>query len=141
MEMERSSIGFLVPFYFFLLGLIVLFSLILLLQGITGVNKNDNLTSTLFMATGSMGLILTFYMIRRYQVSVQRMLKGRKIAVVTVEECLKCNYKSIRPFREGDFVYGYGEECPKCPKIGENVENRMLITAIYLEKGFQEERS
>lgn len=140
--MERSSIGFLVPFYFFLLGLIVLFSLILLFQGITGVDKNDNLTNTLFVTSGITGLILTFYMIRRYQVSVQKMLKSRKITVVTVEECLKCNYKNVRPFHEGDFVYGRGEECPKCPKASEGSgENRMLITAIYLDKGAQEERS
>ncbi|MBO3800091.1 MAG: hypothetical protein FGF52_03445 [Candidatus Brockarchaeota archaeon] len=141
--MERSSISFLVPFYFFLLGLIILFSLILFFQGLTGIGKEGNdLTSFLFMMSGAIGLILTLYMIRRYQVGIQRMIKGRRITVLTVEECPNCNYKSVRPFREGDFVYGYGEECPKCPKPAEgNVGNRMLITAIYLDKGVQEERS
>ncbi|MEM3658110.1 MAG: hypothetical protein QXQ66_06800 [Candidatus Hadarchaeum sp.] len=139
--MERSSVGFLIPFYFFLLGLIVLFSLILLFQGIAGVGREDDLTNTIFVTSGVMGLIVTFYMIRRYQVSVQKMLKSRKITVVTVEECLKCNYKNIRPFREGDFVYGQGGECPKCPKDSEDsFENRMLITAIYLDRGTQEEK-
>jgi len=138
--MEKSSIGFLVPFYFFLLGLIVLFSLILLFQGITGVNRNDNLTNTLFVMSGAIGLILTFYMIRRYQVNVQKMLKSRRITVVTVEECLKCNYKNIRPFREGDFIYGQGEECPRCSKASEGgIGNKMIITAIYLDRGTQEE--
>lgn len=141
--MERGSISFLVPFYFFLLGLIILFSLILFFQGLAGIGKEGNdLTSFMFMMSGTMGLILTIYMIRRYQVSIQRMLKGKRITVLTVEECSKCNYKSVRPFREGDFVYGYGEECPKCPKSTEGgAGNRMLITAIYLDKGVQEERS
>ncbi|MEM2247431.1 MAG: hypothetical protein QXM51_04830 [Thermoproteota archaeon] len=139
--MEKSSVGFLIPFYFFLLGLIILFSLILLFQGIAGVGKEDNLTNTLFVTSGIMGLIVTFYMIRRYQVGVQKILKSRRMTVVTVEECLKCNYKNVRPFREGDFVYGQGEECPKCSKGPErSSESRMLITAIYLDRGTQEEK-
>lgn len=141
--MEKSSATALVPFYFFLLGLLILFSLILLFQGITGVDKNDSMVNTLFIMTGAAGLISTFYMIRRYQVSVQRMLKEKKVTVLTVEECSKCNYKAVRLFRDGDFVYGYGDECPRCPKSTENIpeaENRMLITAVYLDKGRQEER-
>jgi len=105
------------------------------------VGKEDNLTNTLFVTSGIMGLIVTFYMIRRYQVGVQKILKSRRMTVVTVEECLKCNYKNVRPFREGDFVYGQGEECPKCSKGPErSSESRMLITAIYLDRGTQEEK-
>ncbi len=141
--MEKTSISFLAPFYFFLLGLFILFSLILFFHGLTGIDKEgNNLANFSFMILGAMGLIGTFYAIRRYQVSIQRMIKGRRIVVLTVEECSKCNYKSVRPFREGDFVYGYGEECPRCPRPPEgSVENRMLITAIYLDRGVQEERS
>lgn len=141
--MEKSSTTVLVPFYFFLLGILVLISLILLFQGITGVDNNASMINTLFIMTGMVGLVSTFYMIRRYQVSVQRMLKEKKLTVLTVEECSKCNYKAVRPFREGDFVYGYGDECPRCPKNTEDVPEsvgRMLITAIYLDKGQQEER-
>lgn len=142
--MDRSSISFLVPFYFFLLGLLVLFSLILLFQGITGIDKNDGAMSTIFVMTGAIGLVSTFYMIRRYQVGIQKLLKERRIAVLTVEECLKCNYRAVRPFREGDFIYGHGDECPRCPKGINDVEaakNRMLITAIYLDKGEEEPSS
>jgi hypothetical protein len=140
--MEKSPANLLVPFYFFLLGLLILFSLILLVQGVTGVDKSDSVTNMLFIMTGITGLVSTFYMIRRYQVGVQRMLKEKKVAVLTVEECSKCSYRAVRPFREGDYVYGYGDECPRCPKgTGDTgVENRMLITAIYLEGGRQEER-
>lgn len=141
--MEKSSTTVLVPFYFFLLGILILFSLILLFQGITEVDKNNNMVNMLFVMTGATGLIATFYMIRRYQISVQRMLKEKKLTVLTVEECSKCNYKAIRPFRDGDFVYGYGDECPRCPKNTENAPgtgSRMLITAIYLDRGRQEER-
>ncbi|MEM2050543.1 MAG: hypothetical protein QXI87_06310 [Thermoproteota archaeon] len=140
--LEKSPASLLVPFYFFLLGLLILFSLILLVQGVTGAGRNDSFTNMLFIMTGLTGLVSTFYMIRRYQVSVQKMLKERKTVVLTVEECSKCSYKAVRPFREGDYVYGYGEECPRCPKgSGDTgVENRMVITAIYLEGGRQEER-
>jgi hypothetical protein len=141
--MEKSSTTILVPFYFFLLGILILFSLILLFQGIIGVDKNDGMINTIFIMTGVVGLISTFYMIRRYQISVQKMLKEKKLTVLTVEECSKCNYKAVRPFRDGDFVYGYGDECPRCPKNTENAPesgSKMLITAIYLDKGRQEER-
>lgn len=140
--MEKSQASILIPFYFFLLGLLILFSLILLVQGVTGVNKNGGVTNMLFMMTGITGLVSTFYMIRRYQLSVQKMLKEKKVVVLTVEECSKCIYRAVRPFREGDYVYGYGDECPRCPKgTGDaSVENRMMITAIYLEGGRQEER-
>lgn len=141
--MERSPANFIVPFYFFLLGLLILFSLILLVQGITGFDKNDGVTNTLFIMTGVTGLFSTFYMIRRYQVSVQKMLREKKTVVLTVEECSKCSYRAVRPFREGDYVYGHGDECPRCPKGADDAkaENRMLITAIYLEGGRQEGRS
>ncbi len=141
--MEKSPASLLVPFYFFLLGLLVLFSLILLVQGVTGIDRNDSMTNTLFIMTGIVGLVSTFYMIRRYQVSIQKMLREKKIVVLTVEECSKCNYRVARPFREGDYVYGYGDECPRCPKGTGDVEaeNRMLVTSIYLEGGRQEERS
>lgn len=135
--MEKSPANLIIPFYFFLLGLLILFSLILLVQGVTGVNRSDGIMNTLFIITGITGLVSTFYMIRRYQLNVQRMLKEKKVVVLTAEECLKCNYKTVRPFREGDYVYGYGDECPRCPK-GSDAENRMLITAIYLEGGRQE---
>jgi len=141
--MEKSSVGSLVTFYFFLLGLIILFSLVLLFQGIAGTTSGDNSSmNILFVASGVTGLIFTFLMIRRYQVSIQKMLKSKRITVMTVEECLKCNYKNTRPFREGDFVYGYGGECPRCPKDSESgAGDKMIITAIYLDKGAQEEQS
>ncbi|MEM2929928.1 MAG: hypothetical protein QW797_03600 [Thermoproteota archaeon] len=140
--MEKSPANLLVPFYFFLLGLLILFSLILLVQGVTAAGRNDSVTSMLFVMTGATGLVSTFYMIRRYQVSMQKMLKERKIVALTVEECSKCSYRAVRPFREGDYVYGYGEECPRCPKgaADTSTENRMVITSIYLEGGRQEER-
>ncbi|MGQ9479428.1 MAG: hypothetical protein ACUVQ0_05350 [Thermoproteota archaeon] len=107
-----------------------------------GTGKENSLVNTIFATMGVIGLVFTFYTMRKYQVSVQRMIRERKITVLTVEECLNCKYKAVRPFREGDFVYGYGDECPRCSKTseGETAGNRMLITTIYLDTG-QEERS
>jgi hypothetical protein len=140
--MEKAPQNIMIPVYFFLLGLLILFSLILLFQGATGLNQPDNAIYVLFIIMGIVGLVSTFYMIRRYQVSVQKLTRERKITVLTVEECSKCNYKATRLFHEGDFVYGNGGDCPRCSGEAKDAEAKvkMLITSIYLDKGQQEER-
>lgn len=46
--------------------------------------------------------------------------------VISVTECEKCGLKSLREFREHDYVLKKAEKCPKCKRS-------MFISSIYLE--------
>ncbi len=67
--------------------------------------------------------------------SIYVLLQSRKRAasmkieapkVMTTIECKKCNFKSVREFQRGDFVFKDLDPCQKC-------NEKMLITAIYKE--------
>jgi hypothetical protein len=67
--------------------------------------------------------------------SVYVMLQSRKRAasmkieapkVKTTIECKKCNFKEVREFQRGDFVFKDLDPCQKC-------NEKMVITAIYKE--------
>jgi len=75
---------------------------------------------------GSVGLGLSIYIL--YQMRKRRMLrlKLRNPKITTTIECKKCNFKSMRDFQRGDFIFKETEQCQKC-------NENMLITAIYTE--------
>ncbi|MFQ6084853.1 MAG: hypothetical protein ACE5OY_01070 [Candidatus Bathyarchaeia archaeon] len=80
---------------------------------------------SIYLFTGILGLMVTISMLsqisRRYR-AVRRVENER---VFTVEECDKCNFKSVRGFERGDVIFkGTVKECPKC-------KSHMTITAIY----------
>lgn len=67
--------------------------------------------------------------------SVYVLLQSRKRAasmkieapkVMTTIECKKCNFKSVREFQRGDFIFKDLDPCQKC-------NDKMIITAIYKE--------
>ena len=47
--------------------------------------------------------------------------------VSTVLECLSCNYKKVRKFERGDYIFKDAGLCPKC-------NSKMLISSIYREE-------
>ena len=75
---------------------------------------------------GSLGLGLSLYIL--YQMRRRRTLrlKLRNPKITTTIECKKCNFKSMRDFQRGDFIFKELEQCQKC-------NENMLITAIYTE--------
>lgn len=75
---------------------------------------------------GSLGLGLSLYIL--YQMRRRRMLrlKLHNPKITTTIECKKCNFKSMRDFQRGDFIFKELEQCQKC-------NEKMLITAIYTE--------
>jgi hypothetical protein len=75
---------------------------------------------------GSLGLGLSLYIL--YQMRRRRALrlKLRNPKITTTIECKKCNFKSMRDFQRGDFIFKELEQCQKC-------NENMLITAIYTE--------
>ena len=64
---------------------------------------------------------------------VTRMVRKRTVTqklppkVTTTIECKKCDFKNLRQFEKGDYVFKSVENCAKC-------NEQMLISAIYAEE-------
>jgi len=126
-ETERYDIN--VSFLFFLLGFTLFISVMFIFDGLMAYEK-DTTRAILQVATGIAGMIFVAYNFRRMQLRVS-VLGRRPLGpiVLTTETCSNCNYSNIRPFKEGDYIYGKGGPCPKC-----NSPDPMLISAIFLRK-------
>ena len=113
----------------FLLILIVAVMLILSLMALyTALEiylQGGEETLIYYATIGVLGVGISIYML---------MLSRRKIPLIMLNEqrvntflvCEKCNFKSIREFKRGDYIFKESDECPKC-------KEKMLITAIYRE--------
>jgi hypothetical protein len=66
------------------------------------------------------------------------MLFGKKKEILpeiySEDKCLSCGEKTRRQFKEGDYIYGRGEQCKKCSSAD------TLITAVYGEYPHEEKR-
>ena len=89
------------------------------------VKQTEDLNAYSFLAIGFFGLALSVYMLM--QTSATSMTATTKMPrVITTLECPKCDFKNIRDFQRGDYIFKETEPCQKC-------EEKMKITAIYRE--------
>lgn len=118
----------LVPMLFFLvIGILMFLSMTLLVNGISRWREGD-LVSMTYVVMGISGLLFSAMNITTFQSRIRRVLVGRS-RVVSVLKCLKCGFELKRSFKEGDYIYGYGETCPSCKG-----QEPLVITSIYVEK-------
>ncbi len=89
------------------------------------VNQNDLPNSYTFLAIGLFGLALSGYMLLQTRPKPMRTLFEMP-RVITTLECPKCDFKNIRDFQRGDFIFKETGPCQKC-------DDTMKITAIYRE--------
>ena len=61
----------------------------------------------------------------------QRKLIVRPLRVLTQIRCPSCNFREIRPFREGDFVHAVSGTCRRCG-------HEVIIVGIYTEEKVEE---
>lgn len=65
-------------------------------------------------------------------------LFGKKKEIVpevySEDTCQSCGEKTRRPFKEGDYVYGRGDQCKKCSSAD------TFVTAVYGEYPPEEKR-
>jgi hypothetical protein len=91
------------------------------------INIGSDLTSAYFLlALGILGIAISGYV----AVEARRRMVKMKTAVspvMTTEQCVKCDYKKVREFQQGDYIFKEIGSCPKC-KV-----NTLMITAIYKE--------
>ena len=60
--------------------------------------------------------------------------KEVKPEIYSEDTCQSCGEKARRQFKEGDYVYGRGEQCAKCSSAN------TLVTAVYGEYPPEEKR-
>ncbi|MEM2876153.1 MAG: hypothetical protein QXL67_04295 [Candidatus Bathyarchaeia archaeon] len=77
-----------------------------------------------YVAVGLLGVGISLYMLRMGRKRPFTFLSDEKVNTLLV--CEKCEFKSIREFKQGDYVFKKVDECPKC-------KGEMTITAIYRE--------
>jgi hypothetical protein len=89
------------------------------------VQQTEDLNAYSFLAIGFFGLALSLYMLMqtRGAPTTETLDMPR---VVTTLECPKCDFKNIRDFQRGDYIFKEAEPCQKC-------QEKMKITAIYRE--------
>jgi hypothetical protein len=81
--------------------------------------------ATYLLAIGFIAMALSVYILLQSRKRAKRM-KIESPKVMTTVECRKCDFKSIREFKRGDFVFRELDACQKC-------DDKMIVTAIYKE--------
>ena len=125
MSQNSSSATTKISTYLMLIVLIVLALAIVALVSAAYMYESNMQFAVFLLATGVIAMGLSVYVLFQSRKRVANM-KIEAPKVMTTIECKKCNFKSVREFKRGDFVFKNLEPCEKCN------ENK-LITAIYKE--------
>lgn len=106
--------------------IILLFSTFFLLQAIQAYTLYQYERGFSLLFTGVVGLALSLYMLSVY-VRRPGFIRRKEVKrMVTVVECVLCDYKDKRDYVKGDYVMKEIGECPVCG-------GKILITEIYPE--------
>lgn len=84
-------------------------------------------TASLYLSTGIVTLAVSTYMMYQTRKRVIRIMSLELQPLSSTVQCMKCGFKNIREFKQGDFVFKETEEM--CPK--DNL--KMIISSIYRE--------
>lgn len=108
---------------------IILVTLVLaiaaLYQAVHAFREQDFTTGINFAMIGATTLALSTYMLFQTRRKMQKFtIKMQRVATTIL--CQKCDFKTIRDFQRGDYIFKEAEECPKC-------NEKMLISSIYRE--------
>jgi hypothetical protein len=126
MTAEDEPVRRVSSFYLAIILVTFLLSLAALYVAFANILEQSDLTSSYsFLAIGFFGLALSAYMLMQTRAKpVREILKMPR--VITTLECPKCDFKDIRDFQRGDYIFKEAGPCQKC-------EDTMKITAIYRE--------
>ena len=80
--------------------------------------------ATVYLMLSLLGIAISVYMLMAGRSRPIVMFEDQRLN--TLLQCEKCNFKSVREFRRGDYIFKKSDECPKC-------KEKMIITAIYRE--------
>ena len=125
MSENSSSASTKISTYLMMIVLIVLALSIVSLVSAVYVYETDFEFAVILLAMGILAMGMSVYVLLQSRKRMASM-KIEAPKVMTTVECKKCNFKSVREFQRGDFVFKDLEPCQKC-------NEKMIITAIYKE--------
>ncbi len=96
------------------------------------ISQSDLPSSYSFLAVGIFGLTLSGYLLMQTRSKPMRKLLELP-RVLTTLECSNCDFKNVRDFQRGDYIFKDNGPCQKC-------DNTMRITAIYREPKEKEQK-
>jgi len=126
MSQNSSSTSKRISTYLMMIVLIVLaLSIVSLLLSVNAFAAGNDMLAGFLLVIGFIAMALSVYVLLQSRKRAASM-KIEAPKVMTTIECKKCNFKSIRQFQRGDFVFKDLDPCQKC-------NENMIITAIYKE--------
>jgi hypothetical protein len=126
MSQNSSSASSKISTYLMMIVLIVLaLSIVALLLSVNAFTAGNDMLASFLLVIGFLAMGLSVYVMFQSRKRAATM-KIEAPKVMTTIECKKCNFKSVREFQRGDFVFKDLEPCQKC-------NEKMIITAIYKE--------
>ncbi len=103
----------------------LILAIVALYQAVYAFRNQEFNAGINFAMIGATTLALSTYMLfqtrrkmRKFTIKMQR--------VITTILCQKCDFKTVRDFQRGDYIFKEEEDCPKC-------NEKMLIASIYRE--------
>ena len=126
MSTQSSSAAAKISTFVFMIVLVVMaLSLVAFALAVNAFALGENLVAGYLVIIGVMALALSTYVL----MDSRRRMKTVKTAtpsIMTTIQCRKCDFKNVREFQRGDYVFKELEKCQKC-------DDKMMITAIYKE--------
>ena len=112
-------------FVFMIVLLVMALSLVSFALAVNAFALGENLIAGYLVIIGVIAMALSTYVLLQ---SRRRMttMKTATPAMMTTIECRKCDFKNVREFQRGDYVFKELDKCQKC-------DDKMVITAIYKE--------
>jgi predicted ferric reductase len=125
MSGNSSSASTKISTYLMMIVLIVMALSIVALVSAVYVYEEDFQFAVILLAMGLIAMGMSVYVLLQSRKRLASM-KIEAPKVMTTIECKKCNFKNVREFQRGDFVFKDLDPCQKC-------NEKMIITAIYKE--------
>jgi hypothetical protein len=126
MSNNSSSATTKISTYLMMIVLIVLaLSIVALLLSVNAYMVGNEIVAGYLLIIGFIAMGLSIYVMFQSRKRAARM-KIEAPKVKTTIECKKCNFKNVREFQRGDFIFKDLDPCQKC-------NEKMVITAIYKE--------
>jgi len=112
-------------FVLMIIFLTIALSLTALILALQAFSLGQDIVAGYLLLIGFLGVALSTYVLFQTRRRIMR-LRIEPPSITTTIECKKCNFKSLREFQRGDYIFKEVEPCQKC-------NDKMLITAIYKE--------
>jgi len=129
---ESAPIRRLSPIVFLVIIILLALSVISLYLAVEIYIQGGGNDLTFYLGIGMLGILVSVYMFLQSRRRVRTLLPDfPKVSTLLV--CSNCNFKSVREFKRGDYIFKESDECPKC-------KEKMIITEIYRETEEKEKK-